>query len=234
MILRMIEYDFHIALENAIKTKWGYEIRFPESAVLYLRHTENTPNKLQMKITFPQNASITYSVPVIKSQQYSEEDIIGKQLYFLIPYCILKYEHMKHEESLEKISRGYQVLYQGMIDAIDAGVLNAYDMSNIVDLTNKLVDYLFDENQKAKQEVNAVMRGEILETYADRMIAMGREQGLLEGERRGLLEGERKGLLEGERRGKVELLYEMKFSIAKIAEKLCISEEQVRDILRRD
>lgn len=70
------------------------------------------------------------------------------------------------------------------------------------------------------------MRGEILETYADRMIAMGREQGLLE--------GERKGLLEGERKGKVELLYEMKFSIEKIADKLCISEEQVRNILRRD
>ncbi len=61
------------------------------------------------------------------------------------------------------------------------------------------------------------MGGEVLETYADRMIAKGREE----------------GLLEGERRGKVEILYEMNFTIADIAEKLCISEEQVRDILEQ-
>lgn len=254
MILRMVEYDFHIALENAVQTEFGYEMTFPESAVLYLRHTENTPDELQMKITFPQNTSITYSVPVIKTQLYSEDDILEKGLYFLIPYCILKYEHIGEGDSLKKISTEYQKLYQGMIEAKNAGILNEYDMSNIIDFTNRLAEYLFEENSEAKREVNAVMGGEVLETYADQMIARGREEGiaqgllegqrkgllegerkgLLEGERRGLLEGERRGLLKGERKGKVEILYEMNFTIEEIAEKLCISEEQVKDILHHN
>ena len=90
-----------------------------------------------------------------------------------------------------------------MLDARDLGLLNEYDMSNIVDFTNRLVDYLYEENQNVKGEVSAVMGGEVLETYADRMIAKGREE----------------GLEQGERKGKVELLYEMNFTIAKIAEK---------------
>lgn len=180
MILRMIEYDFHIALENATKTEWGYEMRFPESAVLYLRHTKNTPDELQMKITFPQNTSITYNVPVIKTQRYSEEDIIGKQLFFLIPYYILRYEHINGEVS-DEIVEDYMQLYRGMIDARDAGMLDEYDLSNIIDLTHRLVDYIFRENQKIRSEVNAVMGGEVLETYADQMIAKGMEQGMEQG-----------------------------------------------------
>ena len=246
MILRMVEYDFHIALENAMPTKFGYEMKFPESAVLYLRHTKNTPDEIQMKITFPQNVSVTYRVPVIKVQQYSGEDILEKGLSFLIPYCILKYEQIKQGESLKEISTEYRKLHQGMIKARDAGILNEYDISNIIDFTTRLTEHLFKENLEAKREVNAVMGGEVLETYADQMIAKGREEGiaegllegqrkgLLEGERKGLLEGERRGLLEGERRGKVEILYEMNFSIEKIAEKLNISAEQVKNILHHN
>ena len=82
------------------------------------------------------------------------------------------------------------------------------------------------------------MGGEVIETYADQMIAKGREEGiaegLLEGQRKGLLEGERRGLLEGQLKGKVEILNEMNFSIEKIAEKLNISTEQVKDILHHN
>lgn len=181
MVLRMVEYDFHIALENATEVEAGYEMRFPESAVLYLRHNENTPDEIQMRIIFPGNASVNYSVPVIKTQQYSDEDIVGKQLYFLIPYYILRYEHISEEGCLAEISREYRNLYQGMIEAREAGVLNEYDMSNIVDFTNRLVEYIFDGNQKMKSEVSAVMGGEVLETYADRMIAQGMEKGMEKG-----------------------------------------------------
>ncbi|MCI8338341.1 MAG: hypothetical protein HFH62_06625 [Lachnospiraceae bacterium] len=139
---------------------------------------------------------------------------------------------------MKEISTEYRKLHQGMIKARDAGILNEYDISNIIDFTTRLTEHLFKENLEAKREVNAVMGGEVLETYADQMIAKGREEGiaegLLEGQRKGLLEGERRGLLEGERRGKVEILYEMNFSIEKIAEKLNISAEQVKNILHHN
>lgn len=196
MVLRMVEYDFHIALENAMEVEMGYEVRFPESAVLYLRHNENTPNEIHMRIIFPGNTSVNYSVPVIKTQQYSEEDIVGKQLYFLIPYYILRYEHISEEECLKEISQEYPRLYQGMIDAKHAGVLNEYDMSNIVDFTNRLVEYIFQGNLRMKSEVSAVMAGEVLETYADRMIAKGMEEGIEKGMERGIERGIERGSIQ--------------------------------------
>ncbi len=93
------------------------------------------------------------------------------------------------------------------------GLLNEYDMSNIIDFTNRLASYLFEENQEMKREVNAVMGGEVLETYADRMIAKGRLEGKLE--------------------GKVAILYELDFTIDKIAERLSLFVEQVKEILEK-
>lgn len=109
-------------------------------------------------------------------------------MYFLIPYYILRYEHISEEECLAEVSKEYRNLYQGMIDAREAGTLNEYDMSNIVDFTNRLVEYIFDENQKVKSEVSAVMGGEVLETYADRMIAKGMEEGMEKGMERGSIQ----------------------------------------------
>lgn len=212
MVLRMIEYDFHIALENIEKTSKGYRIKFPESAVLYLRHGKATPDEIQMEVVFSPNNTVTYRVPIIKVQQYTENDIIRKELFFLIPYYIMKYEHAAND-ILDKISAEYEALYQGMIDARDAGLLNEYDMSNIIDFTNRLVNYLFEENQEVKREVNAIMGGEVLETYADRMIA--------------------KGKLEGKLEGKVAILHELDFTIDKIAERLSLSVEQVKEILEQ-
>ena len=142
----------------------------------------------------------------------------------MITYAIIKYEHAG-KEILGNISAECQALYQGMIDARDAGLLNEYDMSNIIDFTNRLANNLFEENQEVKREVNAIMGGEVLETYADRMIAKGR----LEGE----MEGERRGRLEGKLEGKVAILYELDFTIDKIAERLSLSVEQVKEILKQ-
>ena len=46
MAIRMVEYDFAIALEQATKTGRMYEMDFPESCVLYLRCTSATPGEL--------------------------------------------------------------------------------------------------------------------------------------------------------------------------------------------
>ena len=60
----------------------------------------------------------------------------------------------------------------------------------------------------------------------DELIAKGERQGMLKGRR----EGKREGILYG----KVELLSEMHFPIARIAERLGISQEQVKEILHQN
>jgi len=95
MMIRMIEYDFHIALEHATEEDGKYQMQFPYSAVLYLRHTSRTPDAITMDIVFPDGQQIGYKVPVIKVQEYSDTDIVDKKLYFLTPYYAMRYERCR-------------------------------------------------------------------------------------------------------------------------------------------
>ena len=47
MAIRMIEYDFLIALKHAEKSGYEYTIDYPHSCVLYLRYTDRTPDFLE-------------------------------------------------------------------------------------------------------------------------------------------------------------------------------------------
>lgn len=50
--IRMIEYDFAIALENTVERDGVKGIRFPNSCILHLRQTKNTKEKELVKIEF--------------------------------------------------------------------------------------------------------------------------------------------------------------------------------------
>ena len=65
MVLRMIEYDFRIALEGAREEDDIFTLRFPKSFVLYLRGNsskkgketkENDKKSLKAKVIFPNGA----------------------------------------------------------------------------------------------------------------------------------------------------------------------------------
>ncbi len=197
IILRMVEYDFHIALENVKKTEEGYEINFPYSAVLYLRHTGRTPDKIEMKVNFQNGESINYSVPVIKVQKYNYEEIIQKDLFLLIPYYIMRYENKTDEEIMPYIKKEYEELYNGISKAYNNDILNSYDMTNIIEFTEKLVHYIFNNNKNICKEVDKVMGGQVLETYADKKLKQGMQQGMQQGIQQGMQQGIQQGMQQG-------------------------------------
>ena len=92
MVVRMIEYDFAIALEKALSTGAPYEMDFPESCVLFLRHTSSTPDTLAIKVNLPNGNSFDYETKVVKAQGFTKDDIFGKELLLLLPYYLMRYE----------------------------------------------------------------------------------------------------------------------------------------------
>ena len=60
MTIRMIEYDFAIAIGNAEKQNRRYRIEFPKSCVLFLRSSENTPDNLEADVIFPDGRTHVY------------------------------------------------------------------------------------------------------------------------------------------------------------------------------
>lgn len=71
-----------------------------------------------------------------------------------------------------------------METAHSAGDISDYDVTNIIDLTNRLVDYTVG-NEKVRKDVKSVMGGTVLETYADKKLKEGRNAGLREGRKEG-------------------------------------------------
>lgn len=98
MVLRMLEYDFHIALTHGTmrgaraQKRGNFEMIIPKSVILYLKHTRNTPDKASCRIHFPDGTSVKYTVPVVKVQGYSPEDIEKKHLSILIPLMPLRFQ----------------------------------------------------------------------------------------------------------------------------------------------
>lgn len=173
MALRMIEYDFAIALDNPIKDGRTFEINFPESCVLYLRNTKNTPDVLEVKVNLPGEKSFVYECKTIKLANYTSSDIFEKHLLLLLPYYIMNYESQKKaiEEDTDKLNalldeyRNIAKLMQEELLEEDKSVLYT-DLSNLI---IRIANHVFSDNEKVKKGVADIMGGKVLQLESERI-----------------------------------------------------------------
>ena len=59
MIIQMFEYDTQLALENKELISNFLTVRFPDSAIVSLRHTKNTPDSMTITVLTPGSKSLT-------------------------------------------------------------------------------------------------------------------------------------------------------------------------------
>ena len=119
IMYRMFEYDSQIALQNSEMMKGKLVVKFPSTAVLYLRHNKRTPDKMMMEIRVP-GATCSYPVPILKVQNYTIEEIFEKNLLFLIPFHIFTYEKefQEYETDENRLSELTRV-YEGIMERLD-------------------------------------------------------------------------------------------------------------------
>lgn len=185
MILRMIEYDFRIALDSASETDELVTVRFPKSFILYLWGTAKRKNKdsheLKARVIFPNDAELTYTVPRINLSDYDRDEIFKKKLIMLLPFYILKYEKSfkyieKDEAKLNAVLDDYKEIAERLyntLDEKDRGIL----YGDLVNYINKIADYLLEKHEMIRKEVRGVMGGHILELESERLIRIGKEKG---------------------------------------------------------
>ena len=87
MLVRFFEYDTQIALDEGNIEGNVLTVTLPHSAVLFLRHHKSTPDTLKTRIITP-GGTVEYDIRVMKSQQYTLEEIFEKNLLLLIPFYI--------------------------------------------------------------------------------------------------------------------------------------------------
>ncbi len=205
MAIRMIEYDFLIALKHAEKSGYEYTIDYPHSCVLYLRYTDRTPDFLVVHMKFPDGTVVDYRTPIIKVNQYDFEKIFQKKLLFFLPYYIMRYEAVlkeieEDEEKLRDFLEEYQCIYQKLNALRDCHRLSDYDFTELKRLIETIISHLAYGKERIQKGVRD-MGGKVLEFEHDILMRESEARGVRKGERIGVLKGEKIGILKGESRG---------------------------------
>lgn len=213
MAIRMIEYDFAIAMDFAEKEERDYVFRFPQSAVLQLRNSGSTPDILNVKLIFADKKTHNYQVPVIKMNSYTKDDIFRKKLFMLLPFYVIRYEDKKKQlneqpEELRVLLEEYKDIQKKLEEATEKSTL----YTDLIKLITKIADYIFREEPNVKKGLGDVMGGQILELESERLMKLGKESSLKE--------------------IVLNMLSKKKFSYEEIADLTGITAEEVRKIER--
>ena len=177
MAIRMIEYDLAIAIEWAEKQERRYQVKLPESCVLYLRSNRNIPDYLEVELTFPDEKSCIYQVPTVKIEDYTKDLIFEKNLLVLLPFYVMRYEKSVQEleenpEKLRQLLAEYEEIRKQLELARKQSERSELYF-NLNQLIVRISDYIFQNSRKVRKEVRSIMGGNILELESEKLIAKG-------------------------------------------------------------
>ena len=178
MAIRMIEYDFSIAVENAHKQGRRYRMDFPRSCVLYLRSGNNTPDFLGVEMALADGNIVLYQISTIKLETYTKDSIFEKNLLMLLPFYIMRYEKNIHEEIRTNLVKE--------LSGADKAALYM-DLNKLI---IKIADYICQSEEVVRKGIGDVMGGKVLELESERLWAEGEKIGEIKGEIRGEAKGE--------------------------------------------
>lgn len=178
--IRLFEYDAQIALDEGKITEETLTVTFPNTAVLYLRAYQKTPDKMKYVIVTP-GGTVQYDVPIMKVQTYSIDAIFEKELLMLIPFYIFSHEksfseYNSNEQKLEKLKAEYQNILERLDKLEQRGVLGAFDKRTIIELSGDVVRELTKKYEKVQKGVGDMMRGALIETEARTILNQGISQ----------------------------------------------------------
>ena len=196
MVLRMIEYDFHIALDTALGGGAPYEMNFPESCVLYLRHRSTTPDALTMKVNLPGGESFAYRTKVVKAQEITSDELFEKRLLILLPYYLMRYERaLGAIDGDDARTRDLLAECADLRAGLEAATLAGGETLLYEELTGLIIrvtNYLLAAHETLQRKVARAMGGEVLELLHERAERLEREawdRGLRRGTEQGLEQG---------------------------------------------
>ncbi|MBR1658487.1 MAG: hypothetical protein IJ697_08490 [Synergistaceae bacterium] len=191
LLVRIFEYDSQIALDEGVLENNTLRVKFPNSAVLFLRSSSVTPDRMNIVVEFP-NGSFRYEIPAMKVQDYSLEQIFNKGLLFLLPFYI--FSHQKHfreyerdESKLNSLLDEYKIISQRLDDLVKDGTISEYIKCTIHDMTGRVVEQLAKNYSGIREGVKDIMVGKILDYEAKDILKMGIAEGISKGIAKGEL-----------------------------------------------
>ena len=183
MAIRFFEYDSQIALDQGELKNHRLTLRFPHSGVLYLRHTSKTPDNMEIVLDTP-GGMITYTITIMRIQNYSIEEIFQKKLLFLLPFHIFRYEadlknYETSKEKLEELTQAYRMIKTRLDALCQNGEISEYVKCTIIDMTKRVIRHIAANYEQVRKGVNNEMGGKVLEHEAKTILKRGILQSLI-------------------------------------------------------
>lgn len=184
MVIRMVEYDFKIALEETRnilmdelkkkpeeRSKEPLSFRFPKSCMVCVRPGIQKEESLKLQVIMPNEQKVLYEVPVVQAQSFSKEDMFKKRLLILIPFYVLRYEKDIRDgknETLDKLELEYRFIKDQLIT--EGSSINEPRLYfDLAMLSQRILDYVGRDNKEYKERMGNAMGGVILEMESDKI-----------------------------------------------------------------
>ena len=162
--MRMCEYDAQIIFQHGVERQKDIKkirLDIPRSVIMYLTHTRYTPDRENLEIALPNGEMWKYSIPTLKVQNYSVEEIAEKELYLLIPLTSIRYYSKEEKKVRKNIEPSLtQFLRQCMIiisEAVKNEKLTERSGKDILDCFQRGCHYLFDKDEETRKEVQQML-----------------------------------------------------------------------------
>lgn len=192
MLVRIFEYATQIALDQGEIIESTLKVEIPHSAILFLRSTRSTPDKMKIEMTTP-GGTVSFDIPVMKAQKYGIDEIFEKNLLFLIPFYIFSHESRFEEynndkDKLATLKVEYADIMARLDQLLEKGSISAYTRKIIMEMSDKVLENIAQKYEHVREGVKSVMGGKVLEHEAKTILREGWQQGRREGEDYGRME----------------------------------------------
>ena len=189
MLVRIFEYITQEALDSGEIISNTLTVTISNSAVLFLRSNQNTPDIMKIVINTP-GGTVKFDVPVMKMKNYSLDDIFGKGLYFLLPFYIFNFEkkfavYEKDEKEFQTLKTEYENFMARLEEVLKNEKIYSFDWTTIMEMSRKVLEKIAKKYSILKEGVKNIMGGRVLEYPGSIVFNEGRLQGIAIGEGRG-------------------------------------------------
>jgi len=155
--LRVFDYGYQDALKYRKAKNDRIILEFPQSKVIFLEHSSNTPDEVILELSFGKQGSFEYRIPTMKFLDYSVDDLNKRNLVILLPLYLLKLRReIEKEPSTENALKLKALINDGIIKSIEdnetAGNLTHEDTIILIGLLEKLYTHLYGGIKKFKEE----------------------------------------------------------------------------------
>jgi predicted transposase/invertase (TIGR01784 family) len=161
--LRMFRHGYETGLKRKTTDKDGViVVALPKAIVLYWETTKKTPDRIRLRLVFPDKTTHEYTVKTFKVLNHSVADLAKKKLTLLLPFHILKLRKQvlsaktsaARKALAPELEQTLKDIFAALEDAERCGLLTKADKEVTLDQLNILFTQIYEPFTEFKEVVN--------------------------------------------------------------------------------